>query len=248
MNDYDYISKIRLALDSQDVDQARDLLREALKENPSGEIYYLASCAALNEEQRVKFLEQAIEVDPFHKKAHEELQEKSTTLKNKEKNQSNAKIKISKKTPWRMVNTGFFLAVFMAPWVRACDSDINGYSAIHNSGTIAISSLLGSNESIDIYSFFLYTIIFLGLSYILIYCLLNIIIVINKKQLTSKPLYTKLSLFLLINGTIGLITVLYVAKSLGEVLMGYWLSWIGLVSSIWLEIQTYLQLKSATKK
>lgn len=68
------VSEIKVAIDSFDMEHARELLREALKQNPSADIYYLASLVTVNEEQKTSFLEKAVELDPFHKEAYEELQ------------------------------------------------------------------------------------------------------------------------------------------------------------------------------
>ncbi len=75
----DFVSEIRTAIDSFDMEHARKLLREAIKKNPSAEIYYLASLAALNEQQKISFLEKAIELDPFHKEANDELGKNKST-------------------------------------------------------------------------------------------------------------------------------------------------------------------------
>lgn len=88
----DFTSEIRTAIDSLDMERARELLREALKQNPSAEIYYLASLAALNEQQKNQFLEKAIELDPFHKEANDELgKSKEVSAPAISSNQSSAK-------------------------------------------------------------------------------------------------------------------------------------------------------------
>lgn len=65
-------TEIRNAIDTMNVDQARQLLRDALK-NPDAETYYLASLVALNDKQKQEFLDKAIELDPFFDEAHKEL-------------------------------------------------------------------------------------------------------------------------------------------------------------------------------
>ncbi|MBL8095515.1 MAG: hypothetical protein JNL73_15190 [Anaerolineales bacterium] len=64
----DLLDDIRLAIDSFALARARDLLREALK-SPTAETYYLAAQVALDEDQKRRFLEQAVALDPFHEKA-----------------------------------------------------------------------------------------------------------------------------------------------------------------------------------
>lgn len=66
--------EIREAIDNFETERARDLIREALKENPTAEVYYLASQVAMNDYQRRKFLSQALELDPFHTKAERALE------------------------------------------------------------------------------------------------------------------------------------------------------------------------------
>lgn len=85
--------EIRAAINSFDMEHARELLREALKQHPSADIYYLASLAAINEQQKISFLEKAIELDPFHKDANIELQlNKYPTSKGQPSNQSEPKL------------------------------------------------------------------------------------------------------------------------------------------------------------
>ncbi len=64
---------IRDAIGRLEVDKARDLIREEVRDNPSAEVYYLASHVALDDVQRVRFLEKALEIDPFNEKAANEL-------------------------------------------------------------------------------------------------------------------------------------------------------------------------------
>lgn len=66
------LDKIRHAIECADVEEARDLLRDALRD-PSADIYYLASRVALNDAQKVQFLEKALELDPFHQQAADAL-------------------------------------------------------------------------------------------------------------------------------------------------------------------------------
>lgn len=59
---------IQNAIDSNDIESARTLLRDALQA-PDAETYYLASLVALNDDQKTDFLKKALERDPFHVKA-----------------------------------------------------------------------------------------------------------------------------------------------------------------------------------
>ena len=67
------MAKIQQAVDSFQMDAARALLREELADSPGADAYYLASQAAINHGQRVEFLEKALEIDPAHPMARDEL-------------------------------------------------------------------------------------------------------------------------------------------------------------------------------
>lgn len=67
------LTEIKNALDTLDLQRARELLREVLKTNPTADAYQLAALAALNEMQKREFLQKAISLDPFHVEANAEL-------------------------------------------------------------------------------------------------------------------------------------------------------------------------------
>lgn len=69
----DKLKEIQTAIDNFQMDDARQLVREELQDNPSADGYYLASKAAINHGQRMQYLEKTIELDPFHQTAHDEL-------------------------------------------------------------------------------------------------------------------------------------------------------------------------------
>lgn len=65
---------IQNAMARGDDDFARDLLRQAIQEQPElAQVWYLAAQVAINDQQRAHFLEQAIERDPLHHQAANEL-------------------------------------------------------------------------------------------------------------------------------------------------------------------------------
>lgn len=68
-------TQIEELINQHNLTQARDLLRDELRNNPSAETYYLASQVAVVHAQRRHFLEKAIELNPFHEEAHQALQE-----------------------------------------------------------------------------------------------------------------------------------------------------------------------------
>lgn len=65
-------AQIREAISAFDVDKARALLRDALKEADS-ETYYLASRVALDDAQKLEFLQKAVAADTFNKEARADL-------------------------------------------------------------------------------------------------------------------------------------------------------------------------------
>ena len=71
----DRLAAIQRALDDFRMDEARELAAAELDENPSASAYYLASQAARNHGQRVEYLERALELDPEHAPAREELRD-----------------------------------------------------------------------------------------------------------------------------------------------------------------------------
>lgn len=71
--------KIKEAIDSFDTDQARELLRDAIKE-ADAETYFLASKVALDDDQKQEFLQRAVELDPFHEKAQKAIKQSRNAL------------------------------------------------------------------------------------------------------------------------------------------------------------------------
>ena len=69
----DRLAEIQRALDGFRMEDARELVAHELEENPSAAAYYLAAQAALSQGQRVEFLEKALELDPTHQGALDEL-------------------------------------------------------------------------------------------------------------------------------------------------------------------------------
>ncbi len=62
----DPLLAVRTAIQTGDKAHARDLLREILKTSPTADAWFLAAQVATSREQCVRFLEKAVEVDPFH--------------------------------------------------------------------------------------------------------------------------------------------------------------------------------------
>jgi hypothetical protein len=61
--------EIKQAIETDNIEQARSLLKKALNNRPTADTYYYASRVALNSQQREQFLRKALELDPWNEKA-----------------------------------------------------------------------------------------------------------------------------------------------------------------------------------
>lgn len=127
------VSEIKEAIALNDVSKARRLISVALKDQPDEDIYYLASQVALDDNQKKEFLDKALELDPFHEEANNDLSKKQTPslpkdieldLKDHKRNTNNFKyyaewfLKQSSLTKLYIIGIGT-LIVFILPisWV-----------------------------------------------------------------------------------------------------------------------------------
>ncbi|MFQ3645439.1 MAG: RDD family protein [Anaerolineae bacterium] len=78
------VEQIRSAIMNFETERARNLIRTELQNNPTSEIYLLASQIAVDDDQCRYFLKEAIRLDPFNSKAIERLEglERGTTTGN----------------------------------------------------------------------------------------------------------------------------------------------------------------------
>jgi uncharacterized RDD family membrane protein YckC len=81
----DRLAEIQQALEDYRRDEARALVKEELKENPSAAAYYLAAQAARREGDRIDFLRMALELDPDYQPAADELSQLFPAEKQKDK-------------------------------------------------------------------------------------------------------------------------------------------------------------------
>ncbi len=72
-------AQIWQAIDAGDTDGARGLLRQALA-SPTAETYYLASLVASHDQQRIEFLEKALDLNPNYRPAMEAMGRASAPL------------------------------------------------------------------------------------------------------------------------------------------------------------------------
>src|SRR5262245_38353317 len=59
-------TQIRNALNALNIQEARNLVRQALQQTPDAETYYLASLVAISPQQKQDFLQKAATLDPTH--------------------------------------------------------------------------------------------------------------------------------------------------------------------------------------
>lgn len=76
----DTLTQIKTAIGTGDTNTARHLLRDQLKQEPNADLYYYASQVALDNEQKVEFLEKAIALDPFHTEAQAQFKALTQTF------------------------------------------------------------------------------------------------------------------------------------------------------------------------
>ncbi len=77
------IQQIISHIKAGNLDQARDLLRTGLKECPSADAWFLAAYVAPSQNQKIAFLQKALEMNPFHERAFQALEK----LQNKPRDQ-----------------------------------------------------------------------------------------------------------------------------------------------------------------
>jgi hypothetical protein len=70
---------IRESINEFDIDGARKALEFALKQKPDADTYYLASMLAKTEKEKLKYLEKALDKDPFHEEAFAEFEQMSNS-------------------------------------------------------------------------------------------------------------------------------------------------------------------------
>jgi len=164
----------------------------------------------------------------------------------------------NKRATWRMINTAIILLAFVSPWFRSCgdappppvgtrvEDTVNGFQVIQGTAIFmdAIASGLISS-ALAIVPLIGFVIAFFILISIPVYSVLNLFVALSNTQLINKPIWIKLETGLLGIGAIGL--SIFLLNSLGafyKLLWGYWFTWVGLGSSIWLERINYLSRRS----
>lgn len=132
------------------------------------------------------------------------------------------------KKSWRRFNTILFLFAFWAPWLSFCGSNkLNGFETTILSG--AATADLGNQSTL------LPPIVFVGLICILLYSLISLIFSFG---ITTEKV-SRLRIGALVGGCVGMLSLVLASfsdSSTDDFLWGYWLTWVGLLSSIAIEI------------
>ena len=133
-------TKIREALDKSQLAEARSLLQEALKDSPTEETYFQAARAAIDDEQKIKFLEKALELNQFHEEAYIELKRlkgvRPTSSRLTTTSQPNILVSSNLRThqikPWVIITTLILIVVviviivfFITGGLSYCSSEAN---------------------------------------------------------------------------------------------------------------------------
>ena len=144
---------------------------------------------------------------------------------------------------WRRFNTILFLVAFFAPWLPSCGNNtLNGFQStlVVGSAIVGFVSNPGNlNVEENQYLWFV-PIVFVGLICTLLYWLMNLV----PSSGSTTRVFSRWRIGMLIGGTLGMLlgsivhTTFY-GMDLQDYLWGYWLTWVGLLSSIGLEINEY---------
>jgi len=156
---------------------------------------------------------------------------------------------------WRIINSAAIFFSFFVPWgvmdwggqrdlsqalIFTGFETLDWYRRL-GMAFLADTSLpprMGQGLLIDFFS---------GLVAILIYCALNMLLAVFGTKLIDKPIWKTLAFCLIVLGARSLWHVSYLDEGwqgLSNSLWGYWLVWIGLVSSIVLEISCFFSKRT----
>jgi Tol biopolymer transport system component len=105
---------IRESINEFDLDGARKALEFALRQKPDAETYYLASMLAETEKEKLKYLEKALDKDPFHEEAFAEYEHftKQTLPTTKSPQKAKKHLKTASANNWSAAcyQLGYFIA------------------------------------------------------------------------------------------------------------------------------------------
>ncbi|MCQ3929390.1 MAG: hypothetical protein DPW16_02940 [Chloroflexi bacterium] len=96
------LQDVVIALQHGDRITARNLLRDILQNSPSADAWFLASKVAPSEDQKIKFLQNALSLDPFHESAAKTLSDlrKVEVSHTKQKVYSEMEVLSKKRSIW----------------------------------------------------------------------------------------------------------------------------------------------------
>ncbi len=139
---------------------------------------------------------------------------------------------------WRRVNSILFVIAFFAPWLRSCGvNTLNGFQFTILFGLATSQGLSDSGTTTGDQSGLLFLIVFMGLLCLLLYALINLIFSFRPVS----QFFSRLRIGSLIGAGIGMLGSLALTQSsdinnVGDYLWGYWLTWVGVLSSLGVEI------------
>jgi RsiW-degrading membrane proteinase PrsW (M82 family) len=138
------------------------------------------------------------------------------------------------KVGWRVLNAILFLVAFLAPWTHACrEVTVNGFEATVAAGGIAFQGFTSPSAGWNEPLVWIVSAIFIGLVCILLYALVYSLL--NFRPHHRGHFYLRMGM--LAAGVLGMVSaVVFVKSDIKELLWGYWLAWVGLASSITLEL------------
>jgi hypothetical protein len=138
---------------------------------------------------------------------------------------------------WRAINSAIFLVAFIAPWLTQCGGQIRGYETPFWLG-LGTWSLFVRVSRLEMWAevplYILAPIILIGVLGIVVYTMANAIGVMIPSRAGKLRRFPNT----LKAGLIGMLaSIIYVVGtgSFMNLLWGYWLTWMGLVSSLILE-------------
>lgn len=140
------------------------------------------------------------------------------------------KFSASRFRTWRGLNTSILLIAFFAPWFRFHGFDFSGYE-------VSITNLEALMDSINPYG--MAGVNAIGGGSFIVYVILNLVLVFKKEKPRNKAW-----LILPLMGQVPFLVLVWIIRLSpdGELLWGYLLVWVGVLSSILLELIVLLIL------
>lgn len=139
--------------------------------------------------------------------------------------------RIKKWKLWRLLNSFILMLGLYAPWFTACSDSTVGAQSTNTFNGFDTALLYGlfawlSTEDSSFWGVIYFLAVALGVALLLIYTLLNL-----RRILTQEDSDRWLSISLVF-GFLGMLAGIFAIASIQDYLWGYWLSWLGIISSL----------------